>query len=45
MEIPIEALEPNPYQPRGAIDAEQVEELAASIKAHGVLQPLSGEGN
>ena len=40
MEIPIEALEPNPYQPRGAIDAEQVEELAASIKAHGVLQPL-----
>src|SRR5690606_19303046 len=33
-------IEPNPYQPRRHFDPESLAELAASIKEHGVLQPL-----
>ncbi|MEB3285452.1 MAG: ParB/RepB/Spo0J family partition protein [Candidatus Sericytochromatia bacterium] len=33
-------LEPHPGQPRTLIDQEGLQELAASIRAHGVLQPL-----
>jgi ParB family chromosome partitioning protein len=39
-EAPIEAIEPNPYQPRASIDSEQLELLAESIRTHGVIQPL-----
>jgi ParB family chromosome partitioning protein len=39
-QISIEALEPNPDQPRTTFHAETLDELAASIKAHGILQPL-----
>ncbi|HHW12198.1 MAG TPA: ParB/RepB/Spo0J family partition protein [Firmicutes bacterium] len=39
-EIPVESIEPNPYQPRRHFDPESLQELAASIKEHGVLQPL-----
>jgi ParB family chromosome partitioning protein len=39
-QISIEALEPNPGQPRTTFHAETLDELAASIKAHGILQPL-----
>jgi len=38
--VPIAALEPSPFQPRGAIDREKLDELVASIAANGVLQPL-----
>ncbi len=38
--LPTEALEPSPYQPRRPIDAASLEELAASIRARGILQPL-----
>lgn len=38
--VPITHVMPNPYQPRAEIDAEELEELAASIKVHGVIQPL-----
>jgi ParB family chromosome partitioning protein len=38
--IPIEQIVPNPLQPRSQIKAEELAELAASIKIHGVLQPL-----
>ena len=38
--LPIEALEPGPFQARGPIIQEQLEELAASIREHGVLQPI-----
>lgn len=38
--LPIEWLEPNPYQPRREFKPELLEELAASIKQHGVLQPI-----
>lgn len=39
-EIPIDRLRPNPQQPRHNFDRESLEELAASIRVHGVLQPL-----
>ena len=38
--LPIESLVPNPEQPRRAYDAEALEELAASLRLRGVLQPL-----
>ena len=34
------AIEPNPEQPRRSFDPEALEELAASIRVHGVLQPV-----
>lgn len=39
-ELPIEHLQPNPDQPRRVFDAESIEELADSIKARGLLQPI-----
>lgn len=39
-EIPTDRLRPNPQQPRHHFDPEALEELAASIRLHGVLQPL-----
>ncbi|HOJ00615.1 MAG TPA: ParB/RepB/Spo0J family partition protein [Anaerolineaceae bacterium] len=38
--IPIERISPNPYQPRAEIHDEELQELCASIKEHGILQPL-----
>ncbi|HYO49510.1 MAG TPA: ParB/RepB/Spo0J family partition protein [Chloroflexia bacterium] len=40
LDIPIHAISPNPRQPRQAIQADALEGLAASIREHGVLQPL-----
>lgn len=39
-QIPVEAILPNPRQPRTRFDPEELAELAASIREHGVLQPL-----
>lgn len=39
-ELPIEQLQANPHQPRKRFTPEALEELVASIKAHGVLQPI-----
>jgi len=39
-EVPVEALEPNPFQPRGAIGPERLQELAASIRESGIVQPI-----
>ena len=39
--LPIESIFPNPSQPRRFFSQEGLEELASSIKEHGVLQPLS----
>ncbi len=39
-EIDIDAIAPNPYQPRIEMDQEALETLAASIRVHGVIQPL-----
>jgi ParB family chromosome partitioning protein len=38
--IPIEHIAPNPLQPRSKFDPGELDELAASIKEHGILQPL-----
>lgn len=38
--IPLERIEPNPEQPRLAFDESTLQELAASIREHGVLQPV-----
>jgi len=38
--IRVDLLESNPFQPRKTFDPEALKELAADIKAHGVLQPL-----
>lgn len=36
----VDKISPNPYQPRGMMDRHKLEELAESIKLHGVMQPL-----
>ncbi|MBR6660740.1 MAG: ParB/RepB/Spo0J family partition protein [Bacteroidales bacterium] len=39
--IPIEQIEPNPYQPRVTFDSEALDELASSIKSIGLIQPIT----
>ena len=39
-ELEIELLQPNPLQPRGLITPESLSELAESIRAHGILEPI-----
>src|SRR5215213_7116654 len=38
--IDVDRITPNPEQPRLAMDPATLEELAASIREHGVLQPI-----
>lgn len=46
--VPLHRVEPNPDQPRQDFDPEELEELAESIRVHGIIQPLTvretGEG-
>jgi len=39
-EIELDAIDPNPYQVRTVWDEEQLEQLAESIRANGVIQPV-----
>lgn len=39
--IPIEEIEVNPWQPRKEFDEEALNELAESLKIHGLIQPLT----
>ena len=39
--LPVEAIAPNPEQPRRHFEPEQLEELACSIREMGLLQPLT----
>jgi len=39
-QVPVEAIRPNPRQPRESMDTQALEDLAQSIREHGVLQPL-----
>ncbi|GAA5346724.1 ParB/RepB/Spo0J family partition protein [Planifilum fimeticola] len=39
-EVDISELRANPYQPRKQFDPDSLEELAESIKEHGIIQPL-----
>jgi ParB family chromosome partitioning protein len=38
--VPLERIDPNPDQPRLTFDEDSLQELAASITEHGVLQPI-----
>ena len=38
--VPIDSIQRNPRQPREKFDLEELENLAASIREHGVIQPL-----
>ncbi len=40
LELDIDLIDPNPYQPRKYFDEEKLQELADSIKKHGLLQPI-----
>lgn len=40
VELNLSDLRPNPYQPRKVFDEEALNELASSIKEHGVFQPI-----
>jgi ParB family chromosome partitioning protein len=40
LEVNINSIEPNPYQPRTEFSQEEIENLAQSIKDKGILQPL-----
>jgi ParB family chromosome partitioning protein len=44
-EIPVDRVRRNPHQPRNAFDEEGLAELAASIAAHGVIQPIVVRGS
>ena len=39
-EIPVEMIRRSPFQPRRKLDAEALEELTRSVRAHGVVQPV-----
>jgi ParB family chromosome partitioning protein len=40
LEIPLAQIRANPYQPRKTFNQDSINELAASIKEHGVIQPI-----
>lgn len=40
LQVKLDDVQPNPYQPRLHMNQEQLEELAGSIKTHGLMQPL-----
>src|SRR4029078_9527995 len=39
-EIALELIQHNPHQPRKHFDKEEIASLSASVKSHGILQPL-----
>jgi ParB family chromosome partitioning protein len=40
LQVAVDDIKPNPHQPRSTFPKEQLSELAESIRAHGVIQPL-----
>ena len=45
MEIPVDSIEANPFQPRTTFDEQALEELATSIRKLGIVQPLTVREN
>ncbi|MCL2200235.1 MAG: ParB/RepB/Spo0J family partition protein [Defluviitaleaceae bacterium] len=41
LHLPLDIVNPNPYQPRRIFEPNALDELAASIRVYGVLQPIS----
>ncbi len=39
--VPVDAVDPNPFQPRLTFDQTELEELAASIRSLGLIQPIT----
>src|SRR3989337_1152349 len=39
-QVPVDLIQPNPRQPREKFDIEELETLAASVREHGVIQPV-----
>lgn len=39
-EVPVDSIEPNPYQPRDSINPQALQELEESLKTSGLLQPI-----
>lgn len=40
VEVAVDDITPNPYQPRHAVDPATIDDLAQSIREHGLIQPL-----
>ena len=40
LNVPIEQIAPNPYQPRKTFNEASIDELARSVREHGIVQPL-----
>jgi len=40
LELPIESITPNPYQPRKTFGDAAIRELSESVRSHGIVQPL-----
>jgi ParB family transcriptional regulator, chromosome partitioning protein len=40
LDVDVDLLKPNPFQPRLAMDEGKIEELARSIRANGIIQPI-----
>ena len=40
LQVPVGNISPNPHQPRKTFNPEQLEDLANSIREHGIIQPL-----
>jgi ParB family chromosome partitioning protein len=40
LQIPVDRIAPNPYQPRRTFDEKSIDELARSVREHGIVQPL-----
>ena len=40
LDVDTDLLRPNPFQPRGQVDDARIDDLARSIRAHGVIQPI-----
>jgi len=40
LQLPVSQVHPNPYQPRQHFDPERLQELATSLQAQGLLQPI-----
>ncbi|RDU60151.1 ParB/RepB/Spo0J family partition protein [Helicobacter marmotae] len=49
LELDVDVIKPNPYQPRKTFDSQKLEELSESILEHGLLQPIvvydNGDGD
>lgn len=41
LRIPVDMIEPNPFQPRMSFDPEALQELAESIRSFGLIQPIT----